>query len=342
MNFCSDNVSGVSPEILSALTTANNGPAMPYGADEVTARVVACLRALFDAPAAEIVLMSTGSSANALALATMTPPFGAVYCHPESHVNVDECGAPEFYTGGAKLVPVEGQHAKMSVEALESAITGAGVVHHVQPAVVSVTQVTEAGTLYTLEELQAISDICKRHGLKLHMDGARFANAIEALGCTPAACSHELGVDALSFGATKNGAMCAEAILFFNPVLAREAGYRRKRAGHLFSKMRFLSAQFDAYLADDLWRRNARHANAMAARLAAGLEAIPDVEFASPVEANELFVRLPVAVIKGLLEAGFLFYRWEPDGTLIRMVTAFDTAAADVEAFIETAQRLVG
>ena len=342
MNFCSDNVSGVSPEILSALTTANNGPAMPYGADEVTARVVACLRALFDAPAAEIVLMSTGSSANALALATMTPPFAAVYCHTESHVNVDECGAPEFYTGGAKLVPVEGQHAKISVEALESAITGAGVVHHVQPAAVSVTQVTEAGTLYTLEELRAISDICKRHELKLHMDGARFANAIEALGCTPAACSHELGVDALSFGATKNGAMCAEAILFFDPVLAREAGYRRKRAGHLFSKMRFLSAQFDAYLADDLWRRNARHANAMAARLAAGLEAIPDVEFASPVEANELFVRLPVAVIKGLLEAGFLFYRWEPDGTLIRMVTAFDTAAADVEAFIETAQRLVG
>ena len=342
MNFCSDNVSGVSPEILSALTTANNGPAMPYGADEVTERVVAALRALFDAPAAEVVLMSTGSSANALALATMTPPFGAVYCHPESHVNVDECGAPEFYTGGAKLVPVEGQHAKMSVEALESAITGAGVVHHVQPAVVSVTQVTEAGTLYTLEELQAISDTCKRHGLKLHMDGARFANAIEALGCTPAACSHELGVDALSFGATKNGAMCAEAILFFDPALAQEAGYRRKRAGHLFSKMRFLSAQFDAYLADDLWRRNARHANAMAARLAAGLEAIPDVEFASPVEANELFVRLPVAVIKGLLEAGFLFYRWEPDGTLIRMVTAFDTAAADVEAFIEAAQRLAG
>ena len=342
MNFCSDNVSGVSPEILSALTTANNGPAMPYGADEVTARVVAGLRALFEAPAAEIVLMSTGSSANALALATMTPPFAAVYCHPESHVNVDECGAPEFYTGGAKLVPVEGQHAKMSVEALESAITGAGVVHHVQPAVVSVTQVTEAGTLYTLEELRAISHICKRHGLKLHMDGARFANAIETLGCTPAACSHELGVDALSFGATKNGAMCAEAILFFDPVLAREAGYRRKRAGHLFSKMRFLSAQFDAYLADDLWRRNARHANAMAARLAAGLEAIPDVEFASPVEANELFLRLPVAVIKGLLEAGFLFYRWEPDGTLIRMVTAFDTAAADVEAFIEAVQRLAG
>ena len=340
MNFCSDNVSGVSPEILSALTTANNGPAMPYGADEVTARVVACLRALFDAPAAEIVLMSTGSSANALALATMTPPFAAVYCHPESHVNVDECGAPEFYTGGAKLVPVEGQHAKISVEALESAITGAGVVHHVQPAAVSVTQVTEAGTLYTLEELRAISDICKRHGLKLHMDGARFANAIEALGCTPAACSHELHVDAL-FGATKNGAMCGSHSVFRSGI-GPGSRYRRKRAGHLFSKMRFLSAQFDAYLADDLWRRNARHANAMAARLAAGLEAIPDVEFASPVEANELFVRLPVAVIKGLLEAGFLFYRWEPDGTLIRMVTAFDTAAADVEAFIEAVQRLAG
>jgi len=340
MNFCSDNVSGVSPEILAALGAANNGPAMPYGADEVTERVIGTLRGLFGAPAAEVILMSTGSSANALALATMTPPFGAVYCHPESHVNVDECGAPEFYSGGAKLVPVAGPDGKMTAEALAAAITGAGVVHHVQPAAVSVTQVTEAGTLYSLDELRAISALCKEHGLKLHMDGARFANAIEALGCTPAACSHELGVDALSFGATKNGAMCAEAILFFDPELAREAGYRRKRAGHLFSKMRFLSAQFDAYLADDLWRRNARHANAMAARLAEGLGAISGVELAYPVDANELFIRLPVPVIEGLLAAGFLFYRWEPEGTLVRMVTAFDTAAADVEAFVETAQRL--
>ena len=340
MNFCSDNVSGVSPEILTALGAANNGPAMPYGADEVTERVIKKLRELFEAPSAEVILMSTGSSANALALATMTPPFGAIYCHPDSHVNVDECGAPEFFSGGAKLVTVGGADGKMTADALEAAINGADVVHHVQPAAVSVTQVTEAGTIYASDELRAISTVCKTHGLKLHMDGARFANAIEAMGISPAACSHGLGVDALSFGATKNGAMCAEAILFFDPSLAKEAGYRRKRGGHLFSKMRYLSAQFDAYLADDLWRRNARHSNTMATRLAAGLSAISGVEFAYPVEANELFVRMPVPIIEGLLADGFLFYRWEPEGSLIRMVTTFDTAEADVELFIETARRL--
>ena len=340
MNFCSDNVSGVSPEILTALGAANNGPAMPYGADEVTERVIKKLCELFEAPSAEVILMSTGSSANALALATMTPPFGAIYCHPDSHVNVDECGAPEFFSGGAKLVTVGGADGKMTADALEAAINGADVVHHVQPAAVSVTQVTEAGTIYASDELRAISTVCKTHGLKLHMDGARFANAIEAMGISPAACSHGLGVDALSFGATKNGAMCAEAILFFDSSLAKEAGYRRKRGGHLFSKMRYLSAQFDAYLADDLWRRNARHSNTMATRLAAGLSAISGVEFAYPVEANELFVRMPGPIIVGLLADGFLFYRWEPEGSLIRMVTTFDTAEDDVELFIESARRL--
>ena len=342
MNFCSDNVSGVSPEILAALGAVNNGSAMPYGADEVTKNVVKKFRELFEAPKAEVILMATGSSANALALATMTPPFGAIYCHPDSHVNVDECGAPEFFSGGAKLVTVGGQAGKMTADALNSAINGADVVHHVQPAAVSVTQVTEVGTIYTLDELRAISAVCKAHGLKLHMDGARFANAIEAMKVSPAACSHVLGVDALSFGATKNGAMCAEAILFFDSALAREAGYRRKRGGHLFSKMRYLSAQFDAYLADDLWRRNARHSNTMATRLAAGLSTISGVEFAYPVEANELFVRLPLPVIEGLLADGFMFYRWEPDGSLIRIVTTFDTAEADVDLFVQTASRLAG
>ena len=341
MNFCSDNVSGASPEILEAMIAANVGPAMPYGDDPLTERVITQLREIF-ACEAEILLMATGSSANALALAVMTPPYGNIYCHPESHVNVDECGAPEFFTGGAKLVPVPGPDGKMAPDALEAAITGAGVVHHTQPAAVSITQVTEAGTLYSLAELLAITEIARRHGLKVHMDGARFANAVEALGCTPAALSHEAGVDALSFGATKNGAPCAEAVLFFDPELAREAGFRRKRAGHLFSKMRFLAAQFDAYLADDLWRRNARHANAMASRLAAGLEAVPGARFAFPVDANELFVHLPVPVIEGLLAAGFAFYRWEPEGDLVRLVTAFDTDPAAVDAFIETAQGLAG
>jgi len=339
MNFCSDNVAGASPEILERLVAANTGAAMPYGDDALTQEVVARLQALFETDA-EILLMSTGSSANALALATMTPPYGAVYCHPDSHVNVDECGAPEFFTGGAKLVPVGGPQGKIAPDALAAAATGAGVVHHVQPAAVSITQVTEAGTIYSRDEIRALAAICREHGLKLHMDGARFANAVEALGCSPAEASHRLGVDALSFGATKNGALCAEAILFFDAALARDAGYRRKRAGHLFSKMRFLAAQWDAYLADDLWRRNARHANAMAARLAAGLAALPGVSFEHPVEANELFVRMPHAMIEGILAQGFMFYRWEPEGTLVRLVTAFDTDPGAVEAFLAAAARL--
>jgi threonine aldolase len=339
MNFCSDNVAGASPEIIRALSDANSGPAMPYGDDEITQRVIARLRDLFEADA-EILFMSTGSSANALALATMTPPYGAIYCHPDSHVNTDECGAPEFFAGGAKLVPVPGCDGKMTAEALEHVITGAGVVHHMQPAAVSVTQVTEAGTLYTLDELAAIAEICRTHRLKLHMDGARFANAVEALGCSPADASHRIGVDALSFGATKNGALCAEAILFFDRKLSREAGYRRKRAGHLISKLRFLSAQFDAYLEGDLWLRNAHHANATAARMAEGLAALDGVTFEFLVQANELFVRLPVAMIEGLLAGGFLFHRWEPEGTLVRLVTAFDTDPAHVDAFLAAARRL--
>lgn len=338
MNFCSDNVSGASPEIVQALAQVNSGPSMPYGDDETTKRAIVRLQELFETDA-EILFMATGSSANALALATMAPPYGSIYCHPESHVNVDECGAPEFFTNGAKLVPVPGDEGKMTPAALEQAITGAGVVHHTQPAAVSVTQVTEAGTLYTLDEVAEIAKVCRSHELKLHMDGARFANAVDALGCSPAEASHRLGVDALSFGATKNGALCAEAVLFFDRDLAREAGYRRKRAGHLFSKMRFLSAQFDAYLTDDLWRRNARHANAMAARLAEGLGALNGVAFEFPVQANELFVRLPIPMIEGLLADDFMFYRWEPEGSLVRMVTAFDTDPGDVDAFLAAAGR---
>ncbi len=321
--------------------TVNAGSAMPYGDDSVTDRAIERLRKIFETNA-EVFFLATGSSANALALATMTPPYGSIFCHTESHVNVDECGAPEFFTGGAKLVPVSGDNGKITSEALEAAIKGKGVVHHTQPATVSVTQVTEAGTLYSLHELRTIAEVCRRHCLKLHMDGARFANAVEALRCSPAEASHLLGVDALSFGATKNGALCAEAVLFFDRDLAREAGYRRKRAGHLFSKMRFLSAQFDAYLKDDLWRRNARHANAMAAKLAKGLSNIEGISLEFPVDANELFVRIPIPLIEGLLAEGFLFYRWETEGTLARIVTAFDTDPAHVEAFLTAARRIAG
>ncbi|QKD81899.1 low specificity L-threonine aldolase [Thermoleptolyngbya sichuanensis A183] len=341
MNFCSDNVTGASPEILSALIAANGGAAMPYGADDITQRLQQRFCDLFETNLS-MFPVATGSAANALALSVVAPPYGAIYCHAEAHINVDECGAPELFTGGAKLVTLPGENGKITAEALAHALAHAGIgfVHHVQPAAVSITQATEAGTVYTLEEIRAIAQVAHQYHLPLHLDGARFANALVSLGCTPAEMTWQAGVDMLSFGATKNGAIAAEAVLFFNPEQAAGFEYRRKRGGHLFSKMRFLSAQLEAYLTDDLWLRNAAHANCLAQRLAAGLRKIPGVTLAYPVEANELFVRFPDPILKGLQADGFQFYAWESDGrSMVRLVTAFNTAEADVDAFLSAAQR---
>lgn len=338
MNFSSDNVSGVAPEIMAALVAANEGAAMPYGDDAITQRLEARFAEVFET---EVVMfpVATGSAANALALSVLSPPYGAIYCHPDAHINVDECGAPEFFTAGAKLVTLPGDHGKLSASTLETCLAGAGagVVHHVQPAAVSLTQATEAGTVYSLEEVGAIAQITHHHGLPLHMDGARFANALVHLGCTPAEITWKAGVDVLSFGATKNGAMAAEAVLFFSKDAAQTFHFRRKRAGHLFSKMRFLSAQLEAYLEGDRWLTYATHANQMAQLLAAGLKALPQAELCFPVQANELFVKLPDAVIDGLLASGFRFYRWA--GGTIRLVTAFNTKPEDVAAFLEAARQ---
>ncbi|MFB2968203.1 low specificity L-threonine aldolase [Aerosakkonema sp. BLCC-F183] len=339
MNFCSDNATGVAPEIIAAIIAANEGAAMPYGNDELTKRLSAKFAELFETEVT-IFPVATGSAANAIALSVMTPPFGAIYCHTESHINLDECGAPEFYTSGAKLVTLTGSHGKISADNLAKTLkkAGAGVVHHVQPAAVSITQSTEAGTVYQPDEIQQIAEVTRAHNLSLHMDGARFANAVVSLGCTPAEITWRAGVDVLSFGATKNGAMAAEAVVFFKRELAEMFGYRRKRGGHLFSKMRFLSAQLEAYITDNLWLKNATRANEMAARLAAGLTSLPGVKLCHPVLANEIFIQLPEPVIQGLLAAGFLFYRWEgEDATTLRLVTAFNTKEEDVNAFIKTA-----
>lgn len=343
-NFASDNVTAMAPEILAALAAANEGPAMPYGEDPVTEGVRARFNDLFETETT-VFPVATGTAANVLGLSLLTPPYGAVYCHQAAHIAVDECGAPEFYTGGAKLVTLEGKDGKLSAEGLEAAIGGAGVVHHVQPAAISLTQVTEVGTLYQPEEVAAISRVARKHGLGLHMDGARFANAIAALGCSPAEMTWKAGVEVLAFGATKNGAMAAEAVVIFKPGLAEEFGYRRKRGGHLFSKGRFLSAQLDGYLAEDLWLRNAAHGNALAARLGEGLSSLPGVTLHHPVEANMLFLRLPQAVVDGLKNAGFMFYDWSTEATgpgfrEIRLVTAFNSAGEDVEAFVATASAL--
>jgi threonine aldolase len=340
MNFCSDNTAGAHPRILAALSAVNAGAAMPYGNDDFTRRVEQKIAALFERDCA-VFLVATGTAANVLALSVLAPPYGVVFCHPDSHINRDECGAPEFYTGGAKLAGVPGAHGKIAASDLAAAIaaSGQGVVHHAQAACISITQATEAGTVYATSEIGGLAEAAHRHGLTLHMDGARFANALVALGGKPADLTWRAGVDALSFGATKNGAFAAEAVVFFDKAKAEEAAFRRKRGGQLWSKMRYLAAQLDAYLEGDLWLANARHANRLAAELARGLAAIPGAKLLHPVDANEIFVTLPEPVIAGLEADGFQFYRWEgPGSTLLRLVTAFDTDPAHVEAFLTRAR----
>ena len=340
MNFCSDNVTGASPEIVDAIMRANEGAAMPYGDDSVTDRLRQRFNEVFETEVT-VFPVATGTAANALSLAVLTPSHGAVLCHEESHAWEDECGAPEFYSG-AKLVPLGGDHSKLDPTILETALGHfqIGFEHHVQPATVTLSQATESGTIYDVDEIKAISGLCRERGLKLHMDGARFANALETLGCSPAEATWRAGIDVLSFGATKNGAIAAEAVIFFDASDAADFGYRRKRGGHLVSKMRFLSAQLEAYLSDDLWRRNAKHANAMAARLAVELTTLSGAHLLHPVQANELFVTLAEGVREGLLADGFKFYPWAAGGPdCIRLVTAFNTSEQDITALIEAARR---
>ena len=343
MNFCSDNAAGAAPAVMESLIKANEGHAMPYGNDPLTLRVEDKIRETFECDA-EVFLVSTGTAANALSLSTMVPSWGAVLCHKSAHIEVDECGAPEFFTGGAKLVALDNDNGKITVKGLQAGWdSNERTVHQVQPKAVSITQASEAGTIYQLDDIRAISAKSRELGLHLHMDGARFANALVSLDCTPAEMTWKAGIDVLSFGGSKNGCMAAEAVVLFNRDLAENFGFRRKRAGHLFSKMRFISAQFDAYLNDDLWLINARHANTMAAQLHKGLSSIDGAKFETPVEANELFVDLPANVVDGLEADGFQFYRWgDENGTVIRLVTAFNTKAEDVDAFIESAKKHAG
>lgn len=342
MNFMSDNAAGAAPEIIAALARANDGMAASYGGDTVTARLTEKLSTFFEKEVA-VFPVATGTAANALALATLTPHYGAVFCHEGSHIHVDECGAPEFYSG-AKLVPLAGAQGKLTVTGLKSSLAhfNRGFVHHVQPATISITQATELGTVYTPGEVSALSQFAAHEKLALHMDGARFANALAHLKCSPAEVTWKAGLDALSFGATKNGALGAEAVIFFDPARAADISYRRKKAGHLFSKMRFLSAQIEAMLDNGLWLRLASNANAMATRLSEGLQVLSGYAIVQPVQANEVFVKVPSeAAMKSLEGAGAKFYLWEPvtDGRpLIRLVCSFATSAQEVDAFIKLAK----
>jgi len=343
MDFRSDNTTGAAPEIMAALAAANAGSRNSYGDDEQTRRVEARLKQIFETDLAAF-FVATGTAANSLGLSLLADPWSAIYCHEAAHIAVDECGAPEFYTGGAKLISLPGEHGRISATQLATLLPGdKGVVHHSQPAAISLSQASEAGTCYRPADISAIAEVARAHGLRVHMDGARFANALAFLGASPAEISWRAGVDVLSFGASKNGALAAEAVIIFDRSLAAEFAFRRKRGGHLFSKMRFLSAQLEAYLTDDLWFRHARHANAMARRLADGLEELAGVQLCHPVEANEIFLHAPEALIRGLLDDGFQFYRWPDErSTRLRLVTAFDTSEADVIALVASATRHAG
>ena len=335
VKFASDNVAGACPEVLDAISKANEGDSTPYGNDQISTELQNKFSEIFEKDVI-VFPIASGTAANALALATMTPSFGNVYCHKLSHINTDECGAPEFYTGGGKLITLNGINGKITAKELDEAITGKGVVHHTQPSSVSITQVCETGEVYQLDEIKKISEVAHKHNLNMHMDGARFANALTSLNCSPAEMTWKSGIDVLSFGATKNGCIAAEAIIFFKKDLVGNIAFLMKRAGHLLSKMRFVSAQLDAYISNDVWLKNAKHANEMGKKLSEGLAKHNSIEIAYPTEANEVFAKLPRDIIDRLNSEGYIINEDELDGKAVRFVAAWNTQASDVESFLNS------
>ena len=335
VKFASDNVAGACPEVLDAILKANEGDSIPYGNDQISTDLQNKFSEIFEK---EVVVfpIASGTAANALALATLTPSFGNVYCHKLAHINMDECGAPEFYTGGGKLVTLQGNKGKITADELDKTISGKGIVHHTQPSSVSITQVCETGEVYQLDEIKKISEVTHKHNLNIHMDGARFANALTSLNCSPAEMTWKSGIDVLSFGATKNGCIAAEAIIFFKKDLVGNIAFLMKRAGHLLSKMRFVSAQLDAYISNDVWLKNAKHANNMGKMLSEGLAKHNSIEIAYPTEANEVFAKFPRHMIEHLNSEGYKMNEDELDGKAVRLVAAWNTKASDVESFLNS------
>jgi threonine aldolase len=332
-DFRSDNVGGIAPELLEAIAAANRGTAAPYGDDDCTQRMTARFRATFEHEQLAVFLISTGTGANVVGLAALGNPYGAIYCHASSHINVYECGAPEHATG-AKLVALGGNDYKLGARSLDAALglAGRGNPTRVQPFALNLTQPTDFGTLYGVDELRSLCDVAHRHGLRVHMDGARFANALAALHCSPADMTWRAGVDVLSFGATKNGAMNAEAVVVFDPALAASLPYLMKRNGQVLSKARYVSAQLERYLADDRWLQRARMANDNARRLAERLEAT-GVEIVGDVEVNMLFTRMPADIVAALDRGPFRYYKL---GLEQRFVCRHDTEPEGIDALVDT------
>jgi threonine aldolase len=346
MDFASDNAAGASRPILEALLATNDEFCPAYGADRHTAEAERALSAVFEREVASF-LVATGTGANALALGALTPPWAAVFCHEHAHIIDDECGAPEMFSGGAKLIGIPGEIGKITPAALSETLGRfpRDLVKQVQPAALSLSQATECGTIYTCAEIAELASIAHAAGVSVHMDGARFANSVIALGCSPAEMTWEAGVDVLSFGATKNGALACEAVIFFDQKRATDFVYRRKRGGHTLSKGRFLGVQMCTYLKDGHWLELARHANSCAARLEEGLRRTSRVRFPWPRQVNELFAILPQGADAALKAAGARYYDWgarslsgeeapREDEIFVRLISSFATKQADVDHFV--------
>ena len=337
-HFASDNYAGICPEALQALLSANNGHASAYGDDDWTRRVSDRLRELF-ATDCDVYFVFNGTAANSLALASLCQSYHSVICHELAHVATDECGGPEFFSNGSKLLSAKGENGKLTPDAILEVIERRSDIHYPKQRVVTLTQVTEVGTLYRTDEVAAIAELAHSKGLRVHMDGARFANAIAALGVTPADMTWRAGVDVLCFGGTKMGLPVGEAVVFFDRSLAEDFAYRCKQAGQLASKMRFLSSPWLGILEGDTWLRHARHANAMAQRLSTGLAKIPGASLMFPTEANGVFASLSPAVQDGLRERGWRFYSFIGAGGS-RFMCAWDTTPERVDALLADLREL--
>ena len=339
-HFASDNYAGICPEAWQAMADANSGHTPSYGDDAWTQRAADALRELFEADC-EVFFAFNGTASNALALAALCQSFHSIICHELGHVETDECGAPEFFSNGTKLLLVSGEEGRIDPAAVTQTVQKRTDIHYPKPRVLSLTQATELGTVYSVEQLQALQEVARRFELRIHMDGARFANAVAALGVAPKEITWKVGVDVLCFGGTKNGMAVGEAVVFFKKHLAEEFAYRCKQAGQLASKMRFLAAPWVGLLSTDAWLRNAQNGNRCAARLAAGLAEIPGVELLCKRQANAVFVRFPAAVAGGLRERGWRFYTFIGAGGA-RLMCSWDTTDADVDALLADIRELAG
>ncbi len=336
--FASDNNAGVHPEILQALRSVNAGHEIAYGDDRYTIKTIHKMKEIFGSDT-EIFFVFIGTAANVLGLSALTQSHHAVICPDTAHIHVDECGAPEKFTG-CKLLTLATPDGKLSVDLIQKHMHGFGFEHHVQPRVISITQATELGTVYTIEEIRTIADYAHSHNLFLHMDGARISNAAVSLDTGFYEITGGAGVDVLSFGGTKNGMMYGEAVVFFNRELAENFRYKRKQGMQLASKMRYISAQFDAYLDNELWKKNASHANDMAQKLYHSVKDIGGVEITQPVEANAVFAKIPGEIIPKLQEE-FFFYVWDEETNEVRWMCSFDTTEEDIEGFTQTLRTLL-